>query len=147
MRSRAVDSPCDQSLITAVRRQRLTAASVCSAAQYVNKIETIFDDKRGRKRVKNQSVMVRGNTHTHSLAADARPAAVSSAAGYRTKGRHSASDYGRSSVCSSSACHSLTPDSRFPPSEENSGTDSDAEDNSRGSIQDSSCFSVDLSID
>ncbi|XP_047437867.1 DENN domain-containing protein 2C isoform X2 [Mugil cephalus] len=28
-------------------------------SQYVNKIETIFDDKRGRKRVKNQGVLVR----------------------------------------------------------------------------------------
>ncbi|XP_004572814.2 DENN domain-containing protein 2C isoform X2 [Maylandia zebra] len=30
--------------------------------QYVNKIETIFDDKRGRKRVKNQGVTVREET-------------------------------------------------------------------------------------
>ncbi|XP_068615189.1 DENN domain-containing protein 2C-like [Brachionichthys hirsutus] len=30
--------------------------------QYVNKIETIFDDKRGRKRVKNQGVLVREET-------------------------------------------------------------------------------------
>ncbi|XP_029995493.1 DENN domain-containing protein 2C isoform X1 [Sphaeramia orbicularis] len=30
--------------------------------QYVNKIETIFDDKRGRKRVKNQGVAVREET-------------------------------------------------------------------------------------
>ncbi|XP_070766033.1 DENN domain-containing protein 2C [Enoplosus armatus] len=30
--------------------------------QYVNKIETIFDDKRGRKRVKNQGVSVREET-------------------------------------------------------------------------------------
>ncbi|XP_040914039.1 DENN domain-containing protein 2C [Toxotes jaculatrix] len=30
--------------------------------QYVNKIETIFDDKRGRKRVKNQGVSVREDT-------------------------------------------------------------------------------------
>ncbi|XP_038579264.1 DENN domain-containing protein 2C isoform X2 [Micropterus salmoides] len=30
--------------------------------QYVNKIETIFDDKRGRKRVKNQGISVREET-------------------------------------------------------------------------------------
>ncbi|XP_070824524.1 DENN domain-containing protein 2C isoform X2 [Chaetodon trifascialis] len=30
--------------------------------QYINKIETIFDDKRGRKRVKNQGVSVREET-------------------------------------------------------------------------------------
>ncbi|CAL9702560.1 unnamed protein product [Knipowitschia caucasica] len=30
--------------------------------QYVNKIETIFDERRGRKRVKNQSVLVREET-------------------------------------------------------------------------------------
>uniref|UniRef100_A0A673A5P5 DENN/MADD domain containing 2C n=1 Tax=Sphaeramia orbicularis TaxID=375764 RepID=A0A673A5P5_9TELE len=40
--------------------------SACSTLQYVNKIETIFDDKRGRKRVKNQGVAVRGVTHTQS---------------------------------------------------------------------------------
>lgn len=33
--------------------------------QYVNKIETIFDDKRGRKRAKSQAVSVRGKTQTH----------------------------------------------------------------------------------
>lgn len=33
---------------------------LCSASQFVNKIETIFDDKRGRKRVKNQGVVVLG---------------------------------------------------------------------------------------
>lgn len=44
----------------------LTSTCMCSTAQYVNKIETIFDDKRGRKRVKNQGVSVRGNAHTHT---------------------------------------------------------------------------------
>uniref|UniRef100_A0A8D3A6I9 UDENN domain-containing protein n=1 Tax=Scophthalmus maximus TaxID=52904 RepID=A0A8D3A6I9_SCOMX len=42
---------------------------VCCTTQYINKIETIFDDKRGRKRVKNQGVSVRGihaHTHTHT---------------------------------------------------------------------------------
>lgn len=45
----------------------LTSTCMCSTAQYVNKIETIFDDKRGKKRVKNQGISVRGNTHTHRL--------------------------------------------------------------------------------
>ncbi|XP_075882662.1 DENN domain-containing protein 2C isoform X2 [Nelusetta ayraudi] len=39
--------------------RRSSTQKILRTPQYVNKIETIFDDKRGRKRVKNQGVMVR----------------------------------------------------------------------------------------
>uniref|UniRef100_A0A8C4ZGU6 DENN domain containing 2C n=1 Tax=Gadus morhua TaxID=8049 RepID=A0A8C4ZGU6_GADMO len=61
--------------------------------QYISKIETIFDAKRGRKRVKNQGNAVRGNTHTHTHThtkthAHTRPVYVQSTLrrrpGYRT---------------------------------------------------------------
>ncbi|XP_077398746.1 DENN domain-containing protein 2C isoform X2 [Vanacampus margaritifer] len=42
--------------------RRISAHKIQKTPQYVNKIETIFDDKRGRKRVKNQGVPVRGET-------------------------------------------------------------------------------------
>ncbi|XP_068452962.1 DENN domain-containing protein 2C isoform X2 [Clinocottus analis] len=42
--------------------RRASTQKIQRAPQYVNKIETIFDDKRGRKRVKNQGVSVREET-------------------------------------------------------------------------------------
>ncbi|XP_034731499.1 DENN domain-containing protein 2C isoform X1 [Etheostoma cragini] len=42
--------------------QRASTQKVQRTPQYVNKIETIFDDKRGRKRVKNQGLSVREET-------------------------------------------------------------------------------------
>ncbi|XP_019718696.1 DENN domain-containing protein 2C [Hippocampus comes] len=42
--------------------RRISAPKIQRTPQYVNKIKTIFDDKRGRKRVKNQGVPVRGET-------------------------------------------------------------------------------------
>uniref|UniRef100_A0A3Q1HEC6 UDENN domain-containing protein n=1 Tax=Anabas testudineus TaxID=64144 RepID=A0A3Q1HEC6_ANATE len=45
---------------------------MCCTTQYVNKIETIFDDKRGRKRAKNQGVSARGKTHTHTSTSGSR---------------------------------------------------------------------------
>ncbi|XP_077575120.1 DENN domain-containing protein 2C isoform X1 [Stigmatopora nigra] len=39
--------------------QRIKAYKIQKRPQYVNKIETIFEDKRGRKRVKNQGVSMR----------------------------------------------------------------------------------------
>ncbi|KAM9855656.1 DENN domain-containing protein 2C isoform 2-T3 [Aulostomus maculatus] len=41
---------------------RSSTQKIQKTPQYVNKIETIFDDKRGRKRVKNQGVSVREET-------------------------------------------------------------------------------------
>ncbi|TMS16316.1 DENN domain-containing protein 2C [Larimichthys crocea] len=42
--------------------RRTSTQKIQRTPQYVNKIETIFDDKRGRKRVKNQGVAVREET-------------------------------------------------------------------------------------
>ncbi|XP_073326055.1 DENN domain-containing protein 2C isoform X2 [Pagrus major] len=42
--------------------RRASTQKIQRMPQYVNKIETIFDDKRGRKRVKNQGVSVREET-------------------------------------------------------------------------------------
>ncbi|XP_061623370.1 DENN domain-containing protein 2C isoform X1 [Phyllopteryx taeniolatus] len=42
--------------------RRISDYKMQKTPQYVNKIETIFDDKRGRKRVKNQGFPVRGET-------------------------------------------------------------------------------------
>ncbi|XP_056279899.1 DENN domain-containing protein 2C isoform X2 [Pseudoliparis swirei] len=42
--------------------RRSSTQKIQRMPQYVNKIETIFDDKRGRKRVKNQGVSVREET-------------------------------------------------------------------------------------
>ncbi|XP_040009449.1 DENN domain-containing protein 2C isoform X2 [Xiphias gladius] len=42
--------------------RRTSTQKTQRTAQYVNKIETIFDEKRGRKRVKNQAVSVREET-------------------------------------------------------------------------------------
>lgn len=42
--------------------RRSSTQKTIRTPQYVNKIETIFDDKRGRKRVKNQGVLVREET-------------------------------------------------------------------------------------
>ncbi|XP_044206777.1 DENN domain-containing protein 2C isoform X2 [Thunnus albacares] len=42
--------------------RRTSTQKTLRTPQYVNKIETIFDDKRGRKRVKNQGVSVREET-------------------------------------------------------------------------------------
>uniref|UniRef100_UPI0037E7F70A DENN domain-containing protein 2C n=1 Tax=Semicossyphus pulcher TaxID=241346 RepID=UPI0037E7F70A len=42
--------------------RRSSTQKIQRTPQYVNKIETIFDDKRGRKRVKNQGVSVREET-------------------------------------------------------------------------------------
>ncbi|XP_034001135.1 DENN domain-containing protein 2C isoform X1 [Trematomus bernacchii] len=42
--------------------RRASTSKIQRTPQYVNKIETIFDDKRGRKRVKNQGVSVREET-------------------------------------------------------------------------------------
>ncbi|KAM7410902.1 hypothetical protein PAMA_021055 [Pampus argenteus] len=42
--------------------RRTSTQKLQRTPQYVNKIETIFDDKRGRKRVKNQGVSVREET-------------------------------------------------------------------------------------
>ncbi|XP_068190891.1 DENN domain-containing protein 2C [Antennarius striatus] len=42
--------------------RRAATRKIQRKPQYVNKIETIFDDKRGRKRVKNQGVLVREET-------------------------------------------------------------------------------------
>ncbi|KAM6929721.1 DENN domain-containing protein 2C [Lycodopsis pacificus] len=42
--------------------RRASTPTTQRTPQYVNKIETIFDDKRGRKRVKNQGVPVREET-------------------------------------------------------------------------------------
>ncbi|XP_051282449.1 DENN domain-containing protein 2C [Dicentrarchus labrax] len=42
--------------------RRTSTQKIQRMPQYVNKIETIFDDKRGRKRVKNQGVLVREET-------------------------------------------------------------------------------------
>ncbi|KAM8754933.1 DENN domain-containing protein 2C isoform 2-T2 [Acanthopagrus schlegelii] len=42
--------------------RRASTQKIHRTPQYVNKIETIFDDKRGRKRVKNQGVSVREET-------------------------------------------------------------------------------------
>ncbi|KAM9828053.1 DENN domain-containing protein 2C isoform X2 [Syngnathus typhle] len=42
--------------------RRTSAPKIHKTPLYVNKIETIFDDKRGRKRVKNQGVAVREET-------------------------------------------------------------------------------------
>ncbi|XP_059189750.1 DENN domain-containing protein 2C isoform X2 [Centropristis striata] len=45
-----------------VTPRRASTQKIQRPPQYVNKIETIFDDKRGRKRVKNQGVSVREDT-------------------------------------------------------------------------------------
>ncbi|XP_072223250.1 DENN domain-containing protein 2C isoform X2 [Leuresthes tenuis] len=45
-----------------VTPRRASAQKVPRPPQYVSKIETIFDDKRGRKRVKNQGLAVREET-------------------------------------------------------------------------------------
>ncbi|XP_070695504.1 DENN domain-containing protein 2C isoform X2 [Pempheris klunzingeri] len=45
-----------------VTPRRTSTQKTQRTPQYVNKIETIFDDKRGRKRVKNQAVSVREET-------------------------------------------------------------------------------------
>ncbi|XP_061656560.1 DENN domain-containing protein 2C isoform X2 [Syngnathoides biaculeatus] len=42
--------------------RRISNYKIQKTPQYVNKIETIFDVKRGKKRVKNQGVPVRGET-------------------------------------------------------------------------------------
>ncbi|KAF1390818.1 hypothetical protein PFLUV_G00061990 [Perca fluviatilis] len=42
--------------------QRASTQKIQRTPQYVNKIETIFDDKRGRKRVRNQGLSVREET-------------------------------------------------------------------------------------
>ncbi|XP_030590381.1 DENN domain-containing protein 2C isoform X2 [Archocentrus centrarchus] len=42
--------------------RRASTQKMLRTPQYVNKIETIFDDKRGRKRVKNQGILVREET-------------------------------------------------------------------------------------
>ncbi|XP_028264748.1 DENN domain-containing protein 2C [Parambassis ranga] len=43
-------------------QRRASIQKLLRTPQYVSKIETIFDDKRGRKRVKNQGIMVREET-------------------------------------------------------------------------------------
>ncbi|KAM9350651.1 DENN domain-containing protein 2C isoform 2-T2 [Symphorus nematophorus] len=52
--------PADPSKLATPRRT--STQKTQRMPQYVNKIETIFDDKRGRKRVKNQGVSVREET-------------------------------------------------------------------------------------
>ncbi|XP_077371186.1 DENN domain-containing protein 2C [Festucalex cinctus] len=56
LRSTMVDAP------NSATPRRISAHKLHKTPQYVTKIETIFDDKRGRKRVKNQGVAVRGET-------------------------------------------------------------------------------------
>uniref|UniRef100_A0AAQ4RM33 DENN domain containing 2C n=1 Tax=Gasterosteus aculeatus aculeatus TaxID=481459 RepID=A0AAQ4RM33_GASAC len=56
--------PLSSALVLCVKQKKTGSHKDCRgtcvcASQYVNKIETIFDDKRGRKRVKNQGVSVR----------------------------------------------------------------------------------------
>uniref|UniRef100_A0A3Q2QJE5 DENN domain containing 2C n=1 Tax=Fundulus heteroclitus TaxID=8078 RepID=A0A3Q2QJE5_FUNHE len=55
--------------IDKLRQQHLckavTYTVICTSLQYISKIETIFDDKRGRKRVKNQGPLARGKTQKH----------------------------------------------------------------------------------
>ncbi|XP_054645941.1 DENN domain-containing protein 2C isoform X2 [Dunckerocampus dactyliophorus] len=46
----------------ATPQRRISTQKLYKTPQYVNKIETIFDDKRGRKRVKNQGVPMREET-------------------------------------------------------------------------------------
>ncbi|KAK7884825.1 hypothetical protein WMY93_027948 [Mugilogobius chulae] len=42
--------------------RRLSTQKSMRTPQYVNKIETIFDERRGRKRVKNQGILIREET-------------------------------------------------------------------------------------
>ncbi|XP_057680739.1 DENN domain-containing protein 2C [Corythoichthys intestinalis] len=88
LRSTVVDNP------KPALPQRINAYKIQKTPQYINKIETIFDDKRGRKRVKNQGVSVRGETSgTESDPEDSskglkrsvhKPLLLKRKAGYRT---------------------------------------------------------------
>ncbi|XP_033484013.2 DENN domain-containing protein 2C isoform X1 [Epinephelus lanceolatus] len=57
--------------------QRSSTQKTQRMPQYVNKIETIFDDKRGRKRVKNQGFSVREETSGTESDAEDNPKAGS----------------------------------------------------------------------